>query len=85
VLFSATLANLLCMLVEKDGFETFSAANGQEGLSLARKHSALSTGGTWKRGWLAMATGDERPRETAGMSAGLKASNGYRASSLPYR
>ena len=33
-----TLANLLCMLLEKDGFEARSAANGQEGLRLARKH-----------------------------------------------
>lgn len=33
-----TLANLLCMLLEKDGFEALSAANGQEGIRLARKH-----------------------------------------------
>lgn len=33
-----TLANLLCMLLEKDGFEANSAANGQEGLRLARRH-----------------------------------------------
>jgi two-component system, OmpR family, response regulator RegX3 len=33
-----TLANLLCMLLEKEGFEARSAANGQEGLRLARKH-----------------------------------------------
>ena len=33
-----TLANLLCMLFQKDGFEAISAPNGQEGLRLARKH-----------------------------------------------
>ena len=31
-----------------------------------------------------MATGDGRPWETAGMSAGPAAGDGYRASSLPY-
>ena len=31
-----------------------------------------------------MVAGDERPWETAGMSAGPKAGDGYRASSLPY-
>ncbi len=31
-----------------------------------------------------MAIGDGRPRETAGMSAGPKAGDDYRASSLPY-
>jgi DNA-binding response OmpR family regulator len=33
-----TLANLLCMLFEKDGFETISASNGADGIRLARKH-----------------------------------------------
>lgn len=32
-----TLANLLCMLFEKDGFEAISAPNGPDGLRLARK------------------------------------------------
>ena len=44
-----------------------------------------STGGNWKWGWTAMAIADGRLWETAGMSAGPKASDGYRASSLPHR
>ena len=41
-----------------------------------------SGGGSWRRRW-AMVTGDGRPRETAGLSAGPKAAN--RASPLPHR
>ncbi len=33
-----TLANLLCMLFEKDGFEALSAPNGADGIRMARKH-----------------------------------------------
>jgi DNA-binding response OmpR family regulator len=33
-----TLANLLCMLLEKDGFEAISAPNGADGIRSARKH-----------------------------------------------
>jgi DNA-binding response OmpR family regulator len=32
-----TLANLLCMLLEKDGFEALTASNGNDGLKIARR------------------------------------------------
>lgn len=34
----ATLANMLCMLLENDGYETICAEDGAEGLRLARQH-----------------------------------------------
>ena len=34
-----TLANLLCMLLEKDGYEAISAHDGREGIRLTRKHN----------------------------------------------